>query len=73
MKGIEIDLETAHKITLASLIDWRKYLKKELSDWKKNPKSETNPTGYWLHPQDVVGNAEYIKALDMIILAFGGK
>lgn len=73
MKGIEIDLETAHKITLFSLIDWRDYLKKELKEWNKNPKTDTNPEGYWLHPDDVVENMEHIKALNLIIRAFGGE
>jgi len=54
------------------LKDQRAYLKKELAQWKKNPKSDVNPTGYWLHPDDVVGNAQLITALDTIIAYFGG-
>ena len=67
-----IDGETADRITSLNLKDYRAYLKKELAQWKKNPKSDTNPTGYWLHPDDVVGNAQLITALDTIIAYFGG-
>ena len=45
--------------------------KKELSDWKKNPRSETNPDGYWLHPEDVAGNTRLVEALNTVIKYFG--
>jgi hypothetical protein len=67
-----IDGETADRITSLNLKDYRAYLKKELAQWKKNPKSDTNPTGHWLHPDDVVNNARLIAALDVIIKYFGG-
>ena len=72
MKKIELDGEIADGIALAVLKDQRAYLKKELAQWKKNPKSETNPTGYWLHPEDVVYNMQTIAALDVVIDYFGG-
>ena len=72
MKKIELDAEVADGIALAVLKEQRDYLKKELAKWKKNPKSDVNPTGYWLHPDDVVGNAQLITALDTIIAYFGG-
>lgn len=72
MKKIELDAEIADGIALAVLKDQRAYLKKELAQWKKNPKSDTNPTGHWLHPDDVVGHAQLIAALDTIIAYFGG-
>jgi hypothetical protein len=68
-----IDGETADRITSLNLKDYRAYLKKELAEWKKNPKSDTNPTGYWLHPGDVVGNMQIIAALDLLVGYFGGK
>ena len=49
---------------------YRAYLKKELKQWKKNPKSEANPKGYWLHPEDVGINMQTIAALDLIISHF---
>ena len=72
MKKIELDAEIADGIALAVLKEQRAYLKKELAQWKKNPKSDTNPTGYWLHPDDVVGIGQLIGALDTIIAYFGG-
>lgn len=60
---LEIDFETADRITVISLKDQRKYLKKELADWKK---------GQWLHPEDVVGNQKLIDALDLVIKHYGG-
>ena len=65
-----IDGETADRITSMNLKDYRAYLKKELKLWKKNPKSDANPTGYWLHPEDVSGNMQTIAALDLIISHF---
>ena len=60
---LEIDFETADRITVISLKDQRRYLKKELADWKK---------GRWLHPEDVVGNQKLIDALDLVIKHYGG-
>jgi len=72
MKKIELDAEVADGIALAVLKEQRAYLKKELAQWKKNPRSDTNPTGHWMHPEDVVGNAQLIAALDVIIAYYGG-
>lgn len=65
-----IDGETADRITALNLKDYRNYLKKELKEWKKNPKTDSNPNGYWLHPEDVAGNIRRIEALDLIIKDF---
>jgi len=67
MPKLWIDGETADRITLTTLKDYRKYLKSELTKWKKNPKTEDNPDGYWLHPEDVSGNIRRIEALNLII------
>jgi hypothetical protein len=65
-----IDGETADRITSMNLKDYRAYLKKEIKQWKKNPKSDSNPTGYWMHPEDVGINMQTIAALDLIISHF---
>jgi hypothetical protein len=65
-----IDGETADRITSMNLKDYRAYLKKELKQWKKNPKSDANPDGYWMHPSDVGLNMQTIAALDLIISHF---
>ena len=70
MKKIELDSEIADGIALAVLKDQRAYLKKELAQWKKNPKTEDNPDGHWLHPDDVSGNIRRIEALNLIIKDF---
>ena len=69
-KGIELDWDTAHRITLLTLKDYRATLKSELTRWRKNPKSATNPAGVWLHPEDVVGNQRRIDLLTEIIKDF---
>ena len=66
-KKIELDGDTADRITAITLADYRAYLKKELRLWKKNPKTDSNPDGYWMHPEDVAGNIRRIEALDLII------
>ena len=68
---ITLDSEAADRITLLNLKEYRSYLKKELSDWKKNPRSETNPDGYWLHPEDVAINTRLIEAMNTVIKYFG--
>ena len=62
-----IDGETADRITSMNLKDYRAYLKKEMREWKKNPKSDANPKGKWMHPEDLVINMQTIAALDLII------
>jgi hypothetical protein len=49
------------------LKEFRSHLKRELSDWKKNPRTDTNPDGYWLHPEDVTNNQLIINALNTVI------
>jgi hypothetical protein len=60
---LEIDFETADRITVITLKEQRKYLKKELAKFKK---------GEWLHPEDVVNNTRMIQALDQVIKYYGG-
>lgn len=62
-KKFEIDFETADRIAVITLKEHRKYLKKELADFKK---------GEYLHPEDVVNNTRMIQALDVVIKHFGG-
>ena len=69
-KQLTIDSEIADRITALNLKDYRAYLKKELAQWKKNPKTEDNPDGYWLDPEDVSGNIRRIEALNLIIRDF---
>jgi hypothetical protein len=62
-RGITLDFDTADRITLLVLQDQLKYLRKELEDYKE---------GKWLHPEDVVKNAEIIAALELLIPYYGG-
>jgi hypothetical protein len=68
---IKLDSDAADCITVLNLKEYRSYLKKELSEWKKNPRSETNPDGYWLHPEDVAGNTRLVEAMNTVIKYFG--
>jgi hypothetical protein len=70
-KKIELDGEAADRITVLNLKNYRAYLKKELTQWKKNPRTDSNPDGYWLHPEDVSGNIRAIEALNLVIKHFG--
>ncbi len=62
-KGLEIDYDTADRITLLVLMDQLKYLRKELEDFKQ---------GGWLHPEDVTNNIKLIAALKVLIPYYGG-
>ena len=68
---ITLDGDTADRITVLTLKEQRAYLIKELKDWRKNPRTEANPTGYWLHPEDVGKNEILIHHLDAVIAYFG--
>ena len=59
---LEIDFETADRITLITLKEQRKYLKKELAAFKK---------GGYLHPEDVVNNTRLVQAMDLVIKYYG--
>ena len=69
---ITLDGDAADCITVLTLKEQRSYLKKELTEWKKNPRSDANPDGYWLHSEDVSGNEIMIHHLDAVIKHFGG-
>ena len=64
---ITLDGETADHITLLTLKEWRSHYKKELAEWRKNPRSDANPTGVWMHPDDVALNIRTIDALNLLI------
>jgi hypothetical protein len=72
MKNLEIPFEVADGITRVNLIESRNYLKSELEQWHENPRDENNPTGYWMHPDDIVKNSKLIRAMDLIIDYYGG-
>ena len=69
--GFTISFEVADGITLGNLLECRERLQSEIDQWTENPRSEDNPTGYWLHPEDVSGNIRTIEALNLIIKHFG--
>jgi hypothetical protein len=61
---ITIDTNTANRIALASMKDWRKYLIKENKDLKKKfPLPD-----HLAHDYNM--NTQYIQALDLIISAY---
>jgi hypothetical protein len=70
---MKIPYEVADSITLQTLKWQRKYLKKELKRWKENPRTDENPDGYWMHPEDVTKNAQMISKLTEVIKYFGGE
>lgn len=70
---ITLDMETCNNITRLTLTEYRDYLQEELDKWNENPKDEDNPDGYWLHPEDVVGNMKRIKRLNSVLADFGGE
>jgi len=72
MKELTIPYEVSDGITLATLVDARAYLQSELDRWNANPKTDSNPTGYWLHPEDVVYNTQLISAMNVVIKYYGG-
>jgi hypothetical protein len=70
---LSIPFEVADGITKANLIDARNYLQSELDQWYNNPKTEDNPTGYWIHPEDIANNHNLIRAMNLLIKYYGGE
>ena len=70
---IGLDIETCNNITRLTLTEYRDYLISELDQWNSNPKTEENPDGYWMHPDDVTGNMIRIKRLNLVLDDFGGE
>jgi len=70
---ISLDGETCNNITRLTLTEYRDYLQRELDQWNANPKSDDNPDGYWLHPEDVIHNTVSIKRLNLVLDEFGGE
>jgi hypothetical protein len=68
---ITLDGETADRITLLNLKEYKSYLTAELTAWRRNPHTEDNTTGVWMNPEDVTGNVQAIAALNLIIKHFG--
>lgn len=61
---LAIDVETADRITVLNLIDYRKRLLEELDAYNN---------GEYLHEDDVAGNYRRIVYLNLIIKDFGGE
>ena len=70
---ITLDMETCNNITRLTLTEYRDYLQSELDQWNENPQDDDNPDGYWMHPDDVVGNMKRIKRLNSVLVDFGGE
>jgi hypothetical protein len=73
MNEVKIPGEVADGITKATLIEYRNYLQSEVDQWHANPKTEDNPTGYWLHPEDLANNYKLIAAMTQLIKYLGGE
>jgi hypothetical protein len=59
--GLTIDFDTADRIAVLVLKDYRNRLQQELDDYE---------SGEYLHPDDVAGNVRRIGALNLIIADF---
>lgn len=70
---IEISDEAGDAFVVGVLKEHRKILNKELKQWRKNPKTDKNPNGKWMHPDDVVFNEQMVKRLEYVISYFGGE
>ena len=61
MKKLEIDGETADRITVLTLKDYAKYLRKELKQFHN---------GKYLHADDVTDNIKKVAAIELILKDF---
>lgn len=63
---LELDYDTADKITLEVLMDAYKTNQEQVD------KYFLDPAGYWLHPEDVTRSIILCKHLETVIEYFGG-
>lgn len=63
-RGLEIDFETADRITRLALSDQLGYLKEELRMYTEE--------GSYMHPEDVANSVKLIPQIENIINYFGG-
>lgn len=68
--ALELDYETADKITRLNLTDARDYMIGELQKFNDTLGTD-NP--YWMHPEDVVNNQVLIKHINAILDYYGGE
>ena len=65
-KGLELDFETADRITVLTLKEQRAYLVKEVNDHERK--------GSYMHPEDYHASmTRLIPALEVLIPYFGGS
>lgn len=67
MKKIELDGETADRITVLCLKEHRDFLIKELEEWEKNRQKDFNSQGYWLHLKEVAKHALLIESINILL------
>ena len=67
---MNIDFETAERITRLTLTEQREYLRSEL-DMLYSTMDSDKP--YWMHPEDVDKNHMLIRRIDEILEYFGGE
>lgn len=67
---LNIDMETADRITRLTLTEQRDYLQSELDQMYETMDSE-NP--YWMHPDDIDLNHSMIKRINVLLEYFGGE
>ena len=67
---MQIDFETAERITRLTLTEQRDYLRSEL-DMLYSTMDSDKP--YWMHPEDVDKNHMLIRRIDEILEYFGGE
>lgn len=63
--GVLIDYETADRICLCSLREYRDTLQQQLQSHREN--------GTWMHADDVVHNEKMIEALTFVMKDFGDQ
>jgi len=66
MAKFEIDAEAADRITYLNLREYQTYLQSELAQWRANPRTDANPDGFWLHPEDVVDHIRVIDSIEIV-------
>lgn len=77
-RGLQIDYETADRITICVLKDQLRYLEKEQEWYEADEEGRKNLVEKWNHPmyvhaEDYAKNThEYIPALTCLIEYFGG-
>ena len=64
---LKLSFEAAESITIDYLKWHRTVIQEDIDEYLKNPRSPENPSGKYLHPDDVVLYSKLVTSIDFLL------